>query len=118
MTTSESRAALEGATPPPAPAKSRREPELGESLGAVNGVGSDQVYVTVVTDPAGDARVCLMTSWDNDAETASSVVLDAQGVESLIDLLSAYRPYVGNVCVAHLIIDCEECAGELESSGD
>lgn len=114
MKRSESRAALEGVTPPPAAPKPRVEPDLGESLGAVAGVVGDQVFITIVAGRVEGVRGCLMTSWDNDAETASSVMLDAQGVESLIDLLSAYRPYVGNVCVDHLLVDCEECAGELE----
>jgi hypothetical protein len=113
MSLSDARAALEGNTPPPAPRLSRDKPDLGESVGAVTGVRSDQVYVTVVTDRDGDARVCLVTSWDADAEVAATVALDASGVEALVDMLSAYRPYVGNVCAEHLLVDCEDCELEL-----
>jgi hypothetical protein len=114
MTMSDARKALEGATPPPAPPKKRPEPHFDDSVGAVTGVNGDGVYVTVGTAAAGPGRVCMLTSWDNDAETAATVALERPAVEALIDMLRSYRPYVGKVCEAHNLIDCEDCAAELE----
>ena len=114
MTMSDARKALEGATPPPPVRQTRGEPELGQVLGAVFGVGGDEVMVTVVTDRPEGARVCLITSWDNDDETAASVVLDAHGVAQLVALLEVFSVNDEHACEAHLLIDCEECAAVLE----
>jgi len=117
MSMSEARAALEGATPPPAPPGIRGPAKADQDLGVVAGVGGDEVIVVASTDRREDARVCLITSWDAEAELAATVVLTQRGVDQLVDLLEAFSAHEPGACVEHLIIDCEECAGEDAGAG-